>query len=1143
MDQYTSSPDPVGGVWAEIAAGTRREAESRYGLWAWIRERIDLALYRPQPVEGVVASRLSGREGVYYVLKAPDASSYLKLTEQDYYLWTQMNGQRNVKDLAVAYVLRFGAFAFSRVSQLVRELRRGGFLADRPLDVLVHVQDELAGRELVSRGERLASAFVNHEISFPGIDNFLDRLYRYTFWLFIWPVQILLLLVILAGLLFFVDTLVAGQIPLLTVGDSYWLGLVALLVIHAVIIVLHESAHGLTTKHFGRQVRRGGFLIYYGYPAFFVDTMDMWLEGRRARVAVSWAGPHSGLVIGGLCALLTRAFPESALSPWLFKMAFVAYLSVFFNLNPLLELDGYFILIDLLDVPMLRQRAFSFVQGQLRGELRDAWHKRRQGQADWLAGFTHQERLLAVFGLLAAAYTLYSLWMAVYFWQTRILVALRELWSRPGWINKLLLVSVLAVIVVPLGAALLAQLLAWWRRGLAWLEERGFFERDHNVLLTLIGLLALMTLGPMLIYDPWWSRYLAFMPLLLLSLGLIALLRTAWRYQGAEFQRVFWALIATVGLLWLAALLRALAYPLCARALWGEGLCADDGILVRVYDLERLASLALVLAGFWGLTGVDLRREPSFERVTMATLIVVAGLVAVPVARWTVPVSFLRALLSVTAPYLTLIFLAMVLPNLTAFARTRFMAPWLALTAAAVLTGLVGLVRAMPSPPASTSDLDRWLALLVAGSWALGAVLYDWSSQRIRFERAAWAEAQVISDEERLRQAFARFFAALFDGFRETFGARRAQAVDDDLDVMAVTADWDVDIDGGRVNDELDLSRMTVWEQADRYREVLAQTVDLIDNWAGRLFVAHAAQAAYDSLPWPEREVLGRYVLVGTDWGAAIAAQFATHQGVRRRLVRALPLFAHCNERALDLIVAALDSRRLPAGTLLARQGTPVDRFILVQSGEVEVWRRDTETGISRLVGELRRGVSLGDEAFFGVGHYDATYRTSVPSDVLVLDAAACDRLLRSGVALATRVGASLQVVQLLSGMPLFSHLSPQQLSALAGRVRRRTVLGRQVIAHMGAERHSLFIVVEGEVEALTDDAQGNKVVAHVYTPGEHLGEYALFADTPYRFTYRTRGRATLLILDEATFDTLVAQSERMAGYVEQIGSSRLLGK
>ena len=1127
--------DSPSGIWAQAATGVQqassfdelRTLEEGGGLWAWIKERVNLALYCPQPSSDVVASRLTGREGVYYVLKNPDASQYLKLDEEDYFLWTQMDGQRTVKDLVVVYFSHFGAFAFGRVSQLVRALRWGGFFVDQPIDVLAQVQTELAARELVRRGEKLVAAFVQHEFLIPGVDTFFSRLYRYTFLFFTWPAQLFLLALVLLGSLVFVDTLVTGEVPLLTVGDSYWLGLAALLLIYAVLIVIHESAHGLTTKHYGRQVRRGGFLIYYGYPAFFVDTMDMWLENRRARIAVSWAGPHSGLVIGALCALLSRAWPASALGPWLFKGAFVAYVSVLINLNPLLELDGYFILIDLLDVPLLRQRAFGFVRHQLWVELRDAWHKWRQGQADWLAGFTQEERLLAGFGLLAAVYTLYSLLVALYFWQTRVLTALRELWGRPGWLNQLLFFLLLGAVLIPLGAALLA----WGRRTWAWLEARDFFERERNVHLTMLALLALLVLGPVLIYDPWWSLYLAWMPPVLFAGSVLGWIRAAQRYRGAEFQRMFWALAVAVGLLGLAALLRAFT------GASGVGINEIDG----VYALGRVATLPLVVAGLMGLSGVDLRAGPPWERGAMVALIIVSGLAAAVVARWSARQPLRPALLSVTALYLALLFVATALPNLVAFARTRFIAPWLALTAAALLMGGSVLLRAMPHSPAPNSDIDRWLALLLAGLWALAAWLYNLAHRRIRFERATWAKATVLGDEARLSQAFARFFAGFFALFQETFGTRRAGAVDDALDVMSVTADWDVEVDAGRVNDELDLSALTIWEQADRYREVLARTVDLIDNVSGSPFVARAAQAAYDSLPWPEREVLGHYVLTGTAWGAAIAHQFAAHQDARRRLVRAQPLFRHCNERALTLIVAALRDQRVPAGTVLAHQNAAVDRFILIQSGEVEVWQRDPDTGLSRVVEELRRGASLGQEAFFGVGHYDATYRTSVPSDLLILDAAACHRLVRSGVALATRVGVALKVVRLLSGMPLFNHLSPQQLSALSSQMRRRTFYGRQVVVHEGEERHSLYVVVKGEVEAIKDQAAEGETVVHVYTPGEHFGEYALFADTPYQFTYRTRCPSTLLVLDEATFDHLVTQSERMADYVEQVGSGRLL--
>ena len=100
--------------------------------------------------------------------------------------------------------------------------------------------------------------------------------------------------------------------------------------------------------------------------------------------------------------------------------------------------------------------------------------------------------------------------------------------------------------------------------------------------------------------------------------------------------------------LWLAAVLRALAGASAGR----------ETTFALAYNLERLASVPLVLAGFWGLAGVDLRREKPWGRAAMAGLVVLAGLVALLVARWTADAPFLTGFLSVTAPHLTAIFLA-----------------------------------------------------------------------------------------------------------------------------------------------------------------------------------------------------------------------------------------------------------------------------------------------------------------------------------------------------------------------------------------------------------------------------------------------------------------------------------------------------
>ena len=64
--------------------------------------------------------------------------------------------------------------------------------------------------------------------------------------------------------------------------------------------------------------------------------VDLWLADRRARLNVTWNGPYTGLILGGICAISMSLYPEFGFNSFLFKMASVAYLTVFLNVNPLL---------------------------------------------------------------------------------------------------------------------------------------------------------------------------------------------------------------------------------------------------------------------------------------------------------------------------------------------------------------------------------------------------------------------------------------------------------------------------------------------------------------------------------------------------------------------------------------------------------------------------------------------------------------------------------------------------------------------------------------------------------------------------------------------------------------------------------------
>ena len=182
--------------------------------------------------------------------------------------------------------------------------------------------------------------------------------------LFTRAAAVLLGLVAAAGLALFVRTWAGGADRLLLSGGSFALGGLVLLGCNVIALCCHELGHALAAKHAGRHVPAVGVLLYFGIPSAFVDTTDIWMAGRRARLLTTAAGPAAALAFAGVVQLIGIGVP--GVGPLAFKLAFAWYLNTLFNLNPLMALDGYYLLMDWLEVPNLRTRAIGFVARSVR---------------------------------------------------------------------------------------------------------------------------------------------------------------------------------------------------------------------------------------------------------------------------------------------------------------------------------------------------------------------------------------------------------------------------------------------------------------------------------------------------------------------------------------------------------------------------------------------------------------------------------------------------------------------------------------------------------------------------------------------------------------------------------------------------------
>src|SRR5262249_13935290 len=132
--------------------------------------------------------------------------------------------------------------------------------------------------------------------------------------------------------------------------------------------ILHEFAHGLTCKHHGGEVREIGFLLLFFMPGFYCDVSDAWLfKEKSKRLWVTFAGGYFELFLWALAVCAWRlTLPGTLPHQLAFVVVSVCGVQTLFNFNPLIKLDGYYLLSDVLEVPNLQQRAGDHVKARLR---------------------------------------------------------------------------------------------------------------------------------------------------------------------------------------------------------------------------------------------------------------------------------------------------------------------------------------------------------------------------------------------------------------------------------------------------------------------------------------------------------------------------------------------------------------------------------------------------------------------------------------------------------------------------------------------------------------------------------------------------------------------------------------------------------
>lgn len=228
---------------------------------------------------------------------------------------------------------------------------------------------------------------------------------------------------------FFVATLIAALVGISLIFRNWsqfeqelaalwsFSGVVKIALSYVVVKTIHEFAHAYTAKRYGVRIPVMGIAFLVMFPLPYTDTSESWkLYKHRRRLNIASAGVLSELYVACWATLLWHLMPVGYVKDGLFVLATTTWISsLAVNLGPFMRFDGYFVLMDYLQIPNLHMRSGRLAQWFMREVLfglkqprPETFGRRRDSQLIAFAYVVWIYRLIVFIGIALLVYHFFA---------------------------------------------------------------------------------------------------------------------------------------------------------------------------------------------------------------------------------------------------------------------------------------------------------------------------------------------------------------------------------------------------------------------------------------------------------------------------------------------------------------------------------------------------------------------------------------------------------------------------------------------------------------------------------------------------------------------------------------------------------------
>ncbi len=257
--------------------------------------------------------------------------------------------------------------------------------------------------------------------------------------------------------------------------------------------------------------------------------------------------------------------------------------------------------------------------------------------------------------------------------------------------------------------------------------------------------------------------------------------------------------------------------------------------------------------------------------------------------------------------------------------------------------------------------------------------------------------------------------------------------------------------------------------------------------------------------------------------------------------VHPIPLLSSLSEAAFRRVLGTLVLRRLPADTLVIREGEPGTSFFFVASGQLRVYATD---GLGRQtpLAQLGEGAVFGEMALLSAQPRSATVGCIGEVDLLEVGR-------QSLASLADEIGPVAEALHgftrdrllgnLMATSPLFKPFNRMQQRDLLRRFTSHDVAPGTVVINEGEEGRGLFVVLSGELDVSRHVADGSVVPLGGLRTGDVFGEISLLRNVRTSATVVAPRPATVLFLAREYVTRIVTAMPEIRSYLEALAEDR----